>query len=71
MPHTGIIGLGMVSVVGLIRVPKPPAKITAWKSSFGILTSFERGALAWEEDASPLTGDVASGGYRGWVTFES
>lgn len=70
MPHTEIIGLGMVSVIGLIRVPKPPARMTAWKSSVGIITSFERGALTWEEDAS-LTGDVASRWYRGWVTFES
>jgi hypothetical protein len=30
LPHTGIIGLGMYSVKGEARVPRPPAKITTF-----------------------------------------
>src|ERR1700736_694886 len=30
LPHAGIIGLGMYSVKGEARVPRPPAKITTF-----------------------------------------
>src|ERR1700719_2303575 len=41
LPHTGIIGLGMYSVKGEARVPRPPAKITTFTGGPNLLEQQE------------------------------